>query len=78
MLKLVETILEPKPADPAQNDYHRALVLPSRKQLLGHTSVPHELTSFAPALAEQLPTSSTAPMCRLLRTSTQQQAYITK
>lgn len=30
MLKLVETVLTFRPADPSQNDYHRALVLPNR------------------------------------------------
>ncbi|ORY54263.1 Metalloenzyme, LuxS/M16 peptidase-like protein [Leucosporidium creatinivorum] len=40
MLKLVETVLEAKPADPAQNDYHRALVLPTPSNLVFRPEVP--------------------------------------
>jgi hypothetical protein len=31
MVKSVESILDPKAANASQNDYHRALVLPSRE-----------------------------------------------
>lgn len=40
MLKLAETILDSKPTDPAQNDYHRALVLPAASNLVYRSDVP--------------------------------------